>query len=49
MKENQKDVINLLTLLQFLKIYLAFQFGFDKVELGSYSDAALLVFLPVTI
>ena len=51
MKKNQnpKDVINLLTLLQFLEIYLAFQFGIDKAETVSYTDIVLLVFLPMTI
>ena len=39
MKENQKDVINLPTLLQFPKIYFAFQFCFDKAEPVSYSVA----------
>ena len=46
MKKNPKDVINLLTLLQFLKIYFSFQFGIEKVETVSYTDTALLVFLP---
>ena len=50
MKENQKDVINLAALLQFLQIYLPFQFGVDKVEAVSYTEAEILVFfLPMTI
>ena len=46
MKENQKDVINLAVLLQFLRIYLPFQFGLDKVEPVSYTDSRWNIGVP---
>ena len=48
MKENQKDVIKF-TLLQFRKIYLAFQFGITYVEPVLTLTLHYLLFLPMTI